>query len=1167
MWAKIRVAVTKIGIIRELSQRRSVRLGVIFLLIITGLLAATLATLPPLLQPQLASQLSQALGAPTTVEKVSFNPFTQTLTLEEAVIHDAQQQPLLRLPHSQLQVAMWASLWERAPVVRALTLQKPQLFITRLSAQHYNFSAWLTAWLARPSSPTPPRFAIHNIKLQQGEIRFNDQVLQREHRLHALDFNLPFISTLPSGVDTWVQPHLAAQLDGKHLQLQALAQPFTPQQTARLRLQWDKLALAPYRDYLPAELGIHHLAGNWQGDVQLHFVRAKNGTAQLRLAINSALTNADIEHTLGHFSWERLAVKLPQWDISQRQLQVTEVTWQRPQLYLTHLPNQETKTSPTSHPAWRWQLDQLNIQNGAFTWQADRQRQIALVAIQLQARHWQNQRALQGELNLSAQTPRGGQWQQQGKVAFFPHTQSDGTVQIKDWPLAPYAPWLATAPVQPRQGTLTLASHYEIAQDQTVTWHLRDSELKLHNLQLRSASMAQWPLGHWEADIAHIDGQNQRIDVCAVRGEETGWPLLRTPQGEIQFQPLNGLTKSRHQAKNTSDSRANWHITIAKIDLSKQQIHFTDQAKNLNLALTPLTLRVGAIDSQYPTRPLAIQLHSGFGSQSGQLNLQGTLTPQTWQWHGLVNIQGLDIVPLQTYLAERLRFHLSRGLLDAQGQLHINPAGTSNRWPDFQGRIGLRKVNAVEQSSRDPLFSWSQLQLQPIQLRLKPSLALDIGRVSLDDFYSRLILRSEGRLNVQDLWVNPPSVATPSSPMSNAVSATAVSNTTTPARIRIGEISLQRGQVNFSDYFVKPNYNANLSSISGLVRGLSSTDNRLAEITLTALQDRHAPVGILGTINPFGRDLALDIEAKVRGIEMTPLSPYAVKYAGYGIEKGKMSFDVHYQVAERKLSAENRLMLDQLTFGEHVAQANAPNLPVKLAVALLKDRHGVIDINLPIGGSLDDPQFSLGGLVGKMFWNLLVKIATAPFSFLGSLFDGVADEPSQLSFEPGYARLSVANESQLNKLAEILRDKPSIHLEITGHISPEDKAGLQQARLKQQLLALKRATLRDEEASEDIFLRDDEYPSLLSRLYRKTSLPDKPRNLIGLAKEIPVNEMENRLLAHQIVTAEQLRTLAQQRADVIREYLINKGQLPPERIFILAEQMEGGHHAAFNLRE
>ena len=176
-----------------------------------------------------------------------------------------------------------------------------------------------------------------------------------------------------------------------------------------------------------------------------------------------------------------------------------------------------------------------------------------------------------------------------------------------------------------------------------------------------------------------------------------------------------------------------------------------------------------------------------------------------------------------------------------------------------------------------------------------------------------------------------------------------------------------------------------------------------------------APLVIAGSVNPLSERLSLDIRANVKGMELAQFSAYSGKYIGYGIDKGKLSFDVAYKVENDQLSAENALVLDQLTLGEKVDSESAVNLPVQLALSLLKDRNGVIDINLPIGGSLNDPEFSVGGIIFKVFVNLIQKAVTAPFSLLASIV-GDTEELSWVAFDPGSYTLSESGQRKLETL-------------------------------------------------------------------------------------------------------------------------------------------------------
>jgi hypothetical protein len=369
--------------------------------------------------------------------------------------------------------------------------------------------------------------------------------------------------------------------------------------------------------------------------------------------------------------------------------------------------------------------------------------------------------------------------------------------------------------------------------------------------------------------------------------------------------------------------------------------------------------------------------------------------------------------------------------------------------------------------------------------------------------------------------------------------------------IRIGQLTLSGGRVRFTDNFIKPNYTANLKGIGGTVAGLSSDPNSNASVSLRG-EVNSAPLLIAGRVNPLKRDLSLDLKAEVRGMELASLSAYADKYVGYGIEKGKLTFEVAYQLENRALKAENRLVLDQLTFGNESTNPEATKLPVRLAVALLSDRNGVIDINVPIGGSLDDPEFSLGGIILKVIGNAIVKTVTAPFALIGSLFGG-GEELSKLDFDAGHASLLPASETRLQALAKALTERPGLKLDITGRADPvADLEALKHVAIERKLRQLKTRDLQARNAVPEggVVVGKDEYPALLARVYKDETFA-KPKNALGLQKTLPPEEMEKLMLANSTVTEADVLALGARRAQAAKDWLSSTGAVPSERIFIV----------------
>jgi hypothetical protein len=435
-----------------------------------------------------------------------------------------------------------------------------------------------------------------------------------------------------------------------------------------------------------------------------------------------------------------------------------------------------------------------------------------------------------------------------------------------------------------------------------------------------------------------------------------------------------------------------------------------------------------------------------------------------------------------------------------------------------------------------------------------------IREISLTDFYSRIIVQPNGTMNVQEIIAKedagldnaasePPAADVPPAPApaDNASQAPEVP-------VRIDTVTFQGGKVNFSDQYIKPNYSASLVEIGGRVSGLSSEEGRLADVDLRGKLENSSPLEIVGKINPLAKDLYLDLNVDFRDMDLSPVSPYAGRYAGYGIEKGKLTLNLKYHIEKRKLESVNKVFLDQFTFGGPVESPRATKLPVKLAVALLKDRKGEIHLDLPVTGSLDDPKFSIWGVVWKIIGNLLVKAATSPFALLGAVFGG-GEQLSYLEFDAAHFDIPAAAEGKLVSLAKILQDRPGLKLEIEGHVDVEkDREGMRERIFRRKVAAQKLADLvkagQPAPALDNVRVEAAEYPKYLTRAYKAEKFP-KPRNFIGMAKDLPVPEMEKLILTHIRVTDDDLRRLAMERATRVRDRLAGSGKVEPGRIFLV----------------
>jgi hypothetical protein len=504
-----------------------------------------------------------------------------------------------------------------------------------------------------------------------------------------------------------------------------------------------------------------------------------------------------------------------------------------------------------------------------------------------------------------------------------------------------------------------------------------------------------------------------------------------------------------------------------------------------------------------------------------------------------------------------VNFLLTSGTIGTKGNLVFDTSGNGPIKINYDGSAQILDFATVEKGDAQDLLKWKSLALGGLQFNLEP-FQLRIGEINLADFYSRLILGADGKINLQKLTVqkDEKNSQAPVKPV-ETTAAPAANEATAPKAISIGKINLQEGNINFSDFFIKPNYSANLTGVQGAISELKP--EAPGDLDIQARLDSAAPVDIKGKINPLSKELFLDLIADAKEIELSPMTPYSGKYVGYGIEKGKLSFNVKYKVENRKLSAENKIILNQLTFGDKIESPDATKLPVLLAVALMKDRNGVIDIDLPISGSLDDPQFSVGGIILKLIINIITRAITAPFSLIASAFGGGSsgEDLSYIEFDYGRATLTPTGEAKIKTLVTAMDNRPALKLEISGRVDPvNDLDGIKKVSIERKVKAQKLKDLvrlgSTPGSVDDVKLEKDEYEKYLKAAYGDERF-EKPRNMIGIARDLPVPEMEALMLKNAKVSDDDLRELGNRRAQAVRDRVLSAGgAITADRLFLVA---------------
>ena len=1091
-------------------------IGIVTAIGILGFFAA-----PPLLKSVLVKQLSAQLHRNVSVDGIDINPFALTAKITGVAVKETSGKEALGF--DELFVNLSAlSFAQAAPVIDEIRLQGLRIAVARVADGKYDISDLLEEWM-KPSEPSPtPRFSINNILLLDAKLVFDDQPVGKLHTVSDINLRLPFVSSMAYKADVHVTPHFSAKFGDSPILLEGRTKPFAEGRESEISLDVDRFNLATLQPYLPASIPLVFANGTVDSELKLVFKELSNQLFSLSMVGAVHLSELKVNESSGSplIAWKKLDIEIDNADLVNQQFHIKGVT-----------------------------LDGLD----------------ANLAVNRE-----------GMLNVIALGE---------KMAGTPHKGK----KLEANPAAKSLAW-TLGEFRLTNGLLHWKDESNIS---LVQGKVRDLNVQVGKIDGKLLEPIEVVEASYQIDLGErmrvermvaksikVDLHGHRVDVGEVSNTGTRARLLRNKEGKIEWVSSPLLKTVRKAGQELSDERP-WVGSVGKLAINDLSLRIDDQAT------TPAAVQIldgfnltGENLSSEPNKKGTISLKTKV-NQKGSLKVDGSLQIFPLLANLKVETLAIPLLPLQPYFGEQLNIALTRGQVSSKGDVTVE-IGKQGFNAGYKGSVTLGDLLTVDKANNTDFLKWRSLFLGGIDFRLQP-MAINVGEIALTDFFSRLVIDSSGKLNVASIVKKPKDEATvkPVADKSTDAPATATATATVPATndkpvvpIKIAKITLQNGTVNFSDFFVKPNYSVNVAKLGGRITGLSSAADTVADMELRGTYANTAPVQILAKLNPLAAKSYLDLKADITGVDLVGFSPYSGKYAGYNIEKGKLSLNVAYKLENNQLSAENHLFLDQFTFGNKVESPDATSLPVNLAISLLKNNRGEIDLNLPISGSLDDPQFSIGGLVIKVIVNLFVKAVTSPFALLGSMFGG-GEELSNVEFAAGRASLNAAAVKKLESLSKALNERSALKLEITGRADPEgDKEGIKRVAIER---AAKGEKLKDvmkkggEGASLDsIEITPEEYPVYLQRAYKEAKFP-KPRNVVGMQKDLPVEEMEKLMLTNLPASPEDVRALAVSRAEVVQGWLLEQGKVSPERVFLLPPKTEAddkgkASRADFSLR-
>nr|MCU0225863.1 DUF748 domain-containing protein [Acidobacteriota bacterium] len=940
---------------------RLLRAGLVVLAASALLVAAAYLLGPPLLRWQLARQLARLTHRPVTVDAVAVHPFRLAATVRGLTIRERDgSADALRVEELYANLSS-ATFYRFAPVLDELTVTRPELGVIRFPDRTYNWQDLVEEYVLAPAEGPPRRFAVYNIRVRDGAIRFDDRVVGRQHEVAALAIGLPFLSNLPSAIDVDVRPELSGRANGTPFALQGDTKPFKDTLETTLELKFEALPLPQYLDYSPVALPFALPSGTLDTDLTLVFAAAPGGSARaparLLLRGTAALSGVAIELPPGRrlASFARLAVDLEEADLLAPSLAVRSIRLERPEATIVRRPDgtlnlQDALPALLPPPAQHGQdagsdrklafsVGELAVTDGSFRLRDEvpaRPFITDLADVTLTARGLGTAPGTEARVESSFTTDAEGTFAQTGTLTLDP-LASRGEVRLTGFRLQRLYPYYADLlNVEVTAGTVDAAAGYAAAlrdgalelKAEAIRGTVRDAVIEMPGEPQPLLRLARAEIAGGTADLA-----TQTVALDEVRAAGGAAYVRRDADGTVHVTRILKPLPAGKAAP--AGAGAPWRIGVARLVGSEIAVTFDDRmpeppvttwlarasadlAGISNEARKPIRAKLRGRIAAGPGRsgtgaaggaPVAAPA----GTPGGDVAFDGTLWLTPLAADGNAEVRQLPLPPFEPYLDPHVRLTLTGGLATAKGTVRAAvaaaPAGRLSA--QYQGTLLVSDLTALDEASNERLVEVKSLYLGGLAAQLEP-IQVGVDEVALSDFYLRAVLDEDGTLNI---WR---ALSTGDAPETVPLSADApvVGEAEVPRFLRFGQVTIAGGHLDATDHFVQPNYSATITGITGTVTEM--TPERPADLDLSAKLDGVAPVTIRGPLNLLSPRLSADVAATAREIELSPFSPYMIKFGGYGIAKGKLSADVSYHVQDGKLEAQNHVVIDQLTLGEKV---------------------------------------------------------------------------------------------------------------------------------------------------------------------------------------------------------------------------------------------------------
>lgn len=1128
--------------------------------------------LPGLLKSKIPLWLQQATATQIKIVDVQVQAIPLKIKLKGIEIQELNGKKIITLDSLLVELGLLRTIMHLTPVLDAVQIKKPVVQVVRNKNGRFNFQDLIPNKADKDTtkSTTATPIIIENVSLIAGMLTVDDGFRAEPYAetIENINIELEHFSTKS---DEEGQVRLSLDIkSGGHIDWQGsigLSPINTAGHITANKIELNKLITAAMPGNMPIQIkGYQHIESDYK--LSNDGITVSNGNFELKdLQIDVKETGKTLLK-LPTLAVQGIDVNLNEQTLSVTRASMTEANLQLDldaqgwEYYRALIPktNNTTQQASINKPTkpWKIAVKAAEINKMAVNYNDQRIKNaqaISLQPINFKISEYNNQSGdapfgLDISLNKSGTIKLNGSINTQAK-------QVKSNLAIAGIKLGELQAYIAPdVPLQITDGTISLDGLGVIDLNKPEQMELIfKGNTGIKNLLVKDADGTKELLKLPELNVRGIDFNlgKQTLGIAAVSSKDANIQAWINQNGEINYQQLlpKQTTETNAQPAPINPQNQPWGITVNALNLSNWGVTFQDQTlkKPLAIQVKPIDIKLENYSNK-GTQKMPAVINIGI-NKSGLVTVKGDAVLEPLSAKLAVNAKNIDLEQFQAYFEKFARIDVVDGAVNIDGELAIDKQPKTKLDIRFQGNTHISNLLTRDQNQHKDLIKWENLSLKNLELNMLEQ-RYSAELLEIDSPYIRVTINKDKTANFDEVIISQHKSKQHSQHQPSQEPPTKL-------QFKLGKIQINDGSSDFADFSLILPFAAQIKNLEGGASGISSEQKSNVTLDLKGNAYDLSPVDIKGNISPYLGDYHVNLNFS--DMPMPLMSPYMVQFAGYKVEKGKLSVGINYKVSHSELSASNNIQIDQFELGERVENPNAIDLPVKLAVALLKDASGKIKLDVPMSGSTDKPEFSLGSVIADALMNTLSKVITSPFSALNSL--AYTDkEMSAVGFVSGYAFLDQAQRDKLNALSKALKQKQSLNIEIKGAaFQQQDWPVIREDTLYVQLKKRRALEINKEAETkireEYVELSEEDYKRLLTDMFIEKFPQLVKKSLFGVPSLVHPEAGEFFTVAKQnlftIIKPEQerLKELASARAQNIAKYFVKNGGIARERVYIL----------------